>query len=236
MSTVRPAVARARAPRRASGIRRAGALPYYAQLADMLRDHIARVGWRPGEALPSEAELCGYFSLSRTVVRQALRELAAEGLITTERGRGSFVAERTPPTLIFRGSGFPISLAGTLDLEVLTIDRRAAPAEIAGVLGPSPVHLVAVGRVHGDPVIRVSAWLRGDVPAGPGALAALLATDPAARTAAAVPAAPEVAAALVVAVGSPLLLVTALGRADDGASSWVEVYARADRAAFEAQG
>lgn len=47
-----------------------------------------------GEALPSEHELSAQFSISRPVVREALRRLRAEGLIASQQGRGSFVQPR----------------------------------------------------------------------------------------------------------------------------------------------
>lgn len=45
----------------------------------------------PGDKLPSEAELCINFNVSRTAVREALQSLSARGLIRIEKGRGVFV-------------------------------------------------------------------------------------------------------------------------------------------------
>jgi GntR family transcriptional repressor for pyruvate dehydrogenase complex len=44
-----------------------------------------------GEKLPTEMELCDNFGVSRTVMREALRGLSAKGLISIEKGRGTFV-------------------------------------------------------------------------------------------------------------------------------------------------
>ena len=51
-------------------------------------------GARPGAPLPSEADLCERFSVSRMTVRQALQELSNDGLVERRRGQGTFVAHR----------------------------------------------------------------------------------------------------------------------------------------------
>lgn len=67
-----------------------------ADLTADLRTRIVDGVIQPGEKLPSENTLIGEFGVSRTVVRAALTRLQAEGLVETERGRGSFAL--TPPT------------------------------------------------------------------------------------------------------------------------------------------
>ena len=46
-----------------------------------------------GDKLPTEAELCTEFNVSRTVVREALQQLKAIGVLTTVTGSGSYVSE-----------------------------------------------------------------------------------------------------------------------------------------------
>lgn len=52
----------------------------------------------PGTKLPSEAELIEEYAVSRTVVREAVTRLRAEGLVETFQGRGSFVLAVPEPT------------------------------------------------------------------------------------------------------------------------------------------
>lgn len=49
----------------------------------------------PGAALPAERELAAQFSVSRNVLREALRSLSQKGLIRVVHGRGAFVQEPT---------------------------------------------------------------------------------------------------------------------------------------------
>jgi GntR family transcriptional repressor for pyruvate dehydrogenase complex len=56
-----------------------------------LKDRILAGDLAPGAKLPSEAELIEEYAVSRTVVREAVTRLRAEGLVETQQGRGSFV-------------------------------------------------------------------------------------------------------------------------------------------------
>jgi GntR family transcriptional regulator len=73
-------------------ISRRSALPLWHQLREILEERIRSGDWPPGAHLPAELELQQSYGLSRTTVRQALRELEIEGLVTRYRGRGTFVA------------------------------------------------------------------------------------------------------------------------------------------------
>jgi GntR family transcriptional regulator len=70
-------------------------LPYYNQFYEMMRDRIIDGDLSPGQALPTEQELVERYSISRTTVRHALDQLANEGLVYRQSGRGSFVAHPT---------------------------------------------------------------------------------------------------------------------------------------------
>ena len=56
-----------------------------------LKDKILAGDLAPGAKLPSESELVEEYAVSRTVVREAVTRLRAEGLVETQHGRGSFV-------------------------------------------------------------------------------------------------------------------------------------------------
>lgn len=69
-------------------------VPLYHQLKLLLQAQIENGRWRPGDQIPTEAELCARYNMSRTPVRQALEELARAGVLTRTVGRGTFVARR----------------------------------------------------------------------------------------------------------------------------------------------
>ncbi len=75
------------------GIDREADQPVYAQLAEILRQQILAGMFHPGEKLPSEAALVETFSVSPMTVRRAINLLAAQNIIYTAHGRGTFVKE-----------------------------------------------------------------------------------------------------------------------------------------------
>jgi GntR family transcriptional regulator len=68
--------------------------PVYKQVADDLRRRITTGEFDPGDPIPSEKEIEGYYSVGRTTARQSVALLRAEGLVVTEHGRGSYVRPR----------------------------------------------------------------------------------------------------------------------------------------------
>jgi GntR family transcriptional regulator len=68
--------------------------PRYREIEQSLRARIADL--HPGQRLPSDADLCAEFGVSRMTARHAMAQLAEEGLVRRDPGRGTFVAE--PPT------------------------------------------------------------------------------------------------------------------------------------------
>ena len=66
----------------------------YQNIADELRAAIHRGDYGPGDALPSETQLCATYEVSRPTARHAVAILRSEGLIDVEHGRGAFVRGR----------------------------------------------------------------------------------------------------------------------------------------------
>jgi len=65
--------------------------PAYAQLVRILLGQIAAGVFRPGDRLPSEAQLCERYGVSPMTVRRVINILADQGVVIAEQGRGTFV-------------------------------------------------------------------------------------------------------------------------------------------------
>ncbi|WP_149735798.1 GntR family transcriptional regulator [Propionispora hippei] len=72
-----------------------GAMPLYLQIKEYLRKKIENEEFLPGEIIPSEVDLQKYFNVSRITVRQAIIELANEGYLLRQRGKGTEVIGNT---------------------------------------------------------------------------------------------------------------------------------------------
>lgn len=68
-----------------------GPEPLYEQIAAVLAGRIADGTYQPRRRIPSEAALCEEFSVARPTARAAVALLVERGLVTTVRGKGSFV-------------------------------------------------------------------------------------------------------------------------------------------------
>ncbi|MDE0305168.1 MAG: GntR family transcriptional regulator [Albidovulum sp.] len=90
--------------------------PRYSILAEELRRRIRDGEFKPGDKLPSEAQLCSAYGLSRGTVVKALEKLVADGVVHRRQGVGRFVAR---PSL-HRQSGKLQSFTQSASAEGLT--------------------------------------------------------------------------------------------------------------------
>ena len=70
------------------------AVPLYEQMMMMLRERLDNHVLDAGEKLPSEAELCKSYGVSRITVRRAIDELVEEGYLEKKQGKGTFVTPK----------------------------------------------------------------------------------------------------------------------------------------------
>lgn len=74
-------------------IEKTNSTPLYLQLKNKIKREIRTGVLKPGDKLPSEAQLQKEYKMSRVTVRNAMEELAVEGYIIKVQGKGSFVAQ-----------------------------------------------------------------------------------------------------------------------------------------------
>jgi GntR family transcriptional regulator len=78
-------------------------LPIYRQIIRQVKHAVASGRLAPGNKLPSQRDLASELVVNHLTVKKAYEVLEAEGLIATERGRGTFVAAGVPGDLRARG-------------------------------------------------------------------------------------------------------------------------------------
>ncbi|RYY70569.1 MAG: histidine utilization repressor, partial [Comamonadaceae bacterium] len=133
--------------------------PAYEQVKEWIRGHIAAGDWKPGDPVPSEAALMGRFGVSRMTAHRALRELAAEGLVTRVQGSGTTVAQlhRISSQLVIRDIHEEMAERGHVPgARVLLVAQEKAGAEVAQSLGlrrgARVFHTVLVHLENGVPI------------------------------------------------------------------------------------
>ena len=67
-------------------------LSLYYQLREKLLHKLRNGEWKNGQKIPSEAELCALYKISRITVRKAIEELVRDGYLVRFQGKGTFVA------------------------------------------------------------------------------------------------------------------------------------------------
>lgn len=134
-----------------------GVLPLWYQLAQSLRAAIVALDRDGDLRLPTEVQLARHYEVSLTTVRQALSSLAAEGLISRQRRRGTFVnadALRTRPLRVL-GSADAVMAQQSSD-EVRVLGRTRVPARaLPARLGPVR-EAVLIRRLRLDGGVPVS--------------------------------------------------------------------------------
>ena len=152
-------------------IDRKSPLPYYSQLKALLIEEIESERWEPEQQLPSEADLCEHFGVSRTVVRQAINSLVQQGFLYREKGKGTFVAKPKIAESLFQNlTGFYEDMLerGLKPVtKVLEQTKCGASRKVARQLGLSEkdpvIEIKRLRFVNNKPLVLVTTYLPYDI-------------------------------------------------------------------------
>ncbi len=139
--------------------------PAYAQLANIIRRQIADGAYRPGDQLPSEAQLCRRYGISPMTVRRSINLLSDQGVVNTAKGRGTFVKPLELGTAIFdlgelqdlfiNGASTDVKL---LDVRIVSADERTA-RKLELTEGDPTIYIRRLFTREGKPIFYHRAYL-----------------------------------------------------------------------------
>jgi GntR family phosphonate transport system transcriptional regulator len=121
--------------------------PIWQSIANTLQTEIAQELYRPGDKLPTEAELADRFGVNRHTVRQGLANLAEAGIVHARRGSGVFVAARPTDYALGQRVRFHqnVTASGrTPSRRITRLETRPASVAEAAALGLASGDLVHV--------------------------------------------------------------------------------------------
>ena len=72
-------------------------IPIYQQVVEQIKHLVANGRLRPDEQLPTVRQLAVELRVNPNTVARAYTQLAEEGVISTQQGRGTYVLESPPP-------------------------------------------------------------------------------------------------------------------------------------------
>lgn len=136
-----------------------GFQPLYKQVYDLLTARLVEGYWKPSQLLPSEMQLAEELGVSQGTVRKALNQMVAEKMLQRQQGKGTFVAEHTQESDLFRFFRLREPHGEVLIPEtvVLSSSRRKASKNEAEKLDlgskTQVVELTRVRSIHDKPAI-----------------------------------------------------------------------------------
>lgn len=141
-------------------------LPLYQRLRDYLAGRIAAQDWKPGDPIPSEAELAVAHGISVGTVRKAIDCLVAEGLLDRQQGRGTYVRRARFNSSLFRFFRFQSDSGERKVPESRILQRKVVPAPTAVssalhlLEGEPVINLARLRLIDGAPLLSEEIWLQ----------------------------------------------------------------------------
>ena len=134
--------------------------PLYKVVQRRILEALTRGKWKPGERLPSEAELSDQLGVSVSTLRAGVSELAAAGVLVRRQGKGTFVAQHHREGPQFRFSNihdqFGKKVRTTREITAMRrvrADLGTMKLLMSDLSNPPQVHLIdAFLKIDGKPL------------------------------------------------------------------------------------
>ncbi|WP_316860191.1 GntR family transcriptional regulator [uncultured Cohaesibacter sp.] len=146
------------------------AVPLYEQLKFALKEMIATCALGPGDAIPTESELCKQYDVSRITVRRAITELEAEGILEKRHGKGTFVTLPKMETSLLHLGGFSESFAFRryhVEKTILEMNEEEADEDLSDQLaidiGARLMHISRLISADSTPITIESSYFSLDM-------------------------------------------------------------------------
>ena len=147
-------------------------LPLWYQVSQSLRASILGRSPRDPLRLPTEEQLAGHYGVSVLTMRQALKELEDEGLITRHRRRGTFIepgVRRGAPVRLLGSVDAIVAQQSGMTTRLLHHGSAAVPAELAeffpDLAEVSTYHRLRSDDATGEPTNHARNYVRPEIAA-----------------------------------------------------------------------
>ncbi|WP_237182651.1 GntR family transcriptional regulator [Roseomonas marmotae] len=124
----------------------------YTRVASLLRSRILSGEWAVGSILPPIPKLCELYGVGTITIRQALRILAAEGLIESKRGRGTTVTKGIVPVQhnrpLRQAINDPLELGPDQTIRILQVEQPVSLPQELMRPGLPQAEYVRVKKIH----------------------------------------------------------------------------------------
>jgi len=144
-------------------------VPLYIQVASVMRRRIETSQWTPGQKISTLVELEQEFEVARVTIRQAVDVLRQEGLVHSQQGRGTFVAEKPVPRHWFKlATSWDVLIGAIKDnvpKRIKVVNPSAFPSleEGEGRIAPKYVFMRSVQYKDSKPYGLVNVHLAEDL-------------------------------------------------------------------------
>ncbi|ENK1242817.1 GntR family transcriptional regulator [Clostridium sporogenes] len=142
-------------------------IPLHYQIKEILQEMIENEELKPGDAVPTERELCIIQGVSRMTVNKAIMSLVNEGLLYREQGKGTFVAKPKQNKEIAGLKSFSEIMQDKgikTETRILFFNIKKATKRIKSILNLSDDNnkVIEISRLRiaeGEPVAIENVWI-----------------------------------------------------------------------------